>query len=150
MPCYGIKVLRRRSTHTRAFRWSPLSEQRFVSLHSQLLLCKGAGLIAQDRFVFRPRFSSTHNWKTNYRADKTAQYFTEGSAVVRTGGGLSTTIARREMPAGGMLTGTGAVCLVVFTTRMEFEQQSDTHDEHRPRIKTNAGTKALLLPARQP
>lgn len=30
------------------------------------------------------------------------------------------------------LTGAGAVCLVVFTTRTEFEQQSDTHEEHKP------------------
>lgn len=34
--------------------------------------------------------------------------------------------------AGCLLTGTGAVCLVVFTTRMELLQQSETQDEHSP------------------
>lgn len=31
-----------------------------------------------------------------------------------------------------LLTGTGAVCFVVFTTRMELLQQSETQEEHSP------------------
>lgn len=48
------------------------------------------------------------------------------------------------LPSIFALTGTGDVCLVVFTTRTELEQQSDTHDEHRPagtRARYHRGTK---------
>lgn len=33
------------------------------------------------------------------------------------------------------LTGTGEVCFVVLTTRIELEQQSDTQEEHNPDFK---------------